>query len=78
VKPSKSQITNYKYQTNYNDQNYKFKTCIANIEAGKQLIKASGSVCANYREANESLSEKDFMMRIKICRKEAKALIGSG
>ena len=45
---------------------------IANIEDGKQLIKASGSVGANYREANESLSKKDFLMRIKICRKEAK------
>jgi len=45
---------------------------IANIEDGKQLIKASGSVGANYIEANESLSKKDFIMRIKICRKEAK------
>ncbi|HIJ72021.1 MAG TPA: four helix bundle protein [Planctomycetes bacterium] len=45
---------------------------IANIEDGKQLIKASGSVGANYIEANEALSKKDFVMRIKICRKEAK------
>ena len=45
---------------------------IANIEDGKQLIKASGSVGANYLEANEALSKKDFVMRIKICRKEAK------
>ena len=44
----------------------------ANIEDGRQLIKATGSVGANYREANESLSKKDFIMRIKICRKEAK------
>ena len=44
----------------------------ANIEDGKQLIKASGSVGANYREANEALSKKDFLMRIKISRKEAK------
>ena len=45
---------------------------IANIEDGKQLVKASVSVGANYIEANESLSKKDFIMRIKICRKEAK------
>ena len=45
---------------------------IANVEDGKQAIKASGSVGANYREANESLSKKDFSMRIKISRKEAK------
>jgi four helix bundle protein len=38
----------------------------------KQLARASGSVGANYIEANESLSKKDFVMRIKICRKEAK------
>jgi four helix bundle protein len=45
---------------------------IANAEDGKQVIKASGSVGANYIEANEALSKKDFKMRIKICRKEAK------
>ena len=45
---------------------------IANIEDGKQLIKASGSVGANYIEANESLGKKDFLMRIKISRKESK------
>ena len=44
----------------------------ANIEDGKQLIRSSGSVGANYIEANESLGKKDFIMRIKICRKEAK------
>ena len=43
-----------------------------NIEDSKQLVKASGSVGGNYREANESLSKKDFLMRIKISRKEAK------
>jgi len=48
-----------------------YKT-LGNIEDAKQLIKASGSVGANYIEANESLTKKDFLMRIKICRKEAK------
>jgi four helix bundle protein len=45
---------------------------IANIEDGKQVIRSSGSVGANYIKANESLSKKDFIMRIKISRKEAK------
>ncbi len=45
---------------------------ISNVEDGKQVIRSSGSVGANYREANESLSKKDFLMRIKISRKEAK------
>lgn len=50
----------------------KLPKTIANIEDGKQLINASGSVGANYIEANESFSKKDFIFRIKICRKEAK------
>ena len=45
---------------------------IANNEDSKQVIRSSGSVGANYREANEALSKKDFKMRIKISRKEAK------
>jgi len=45
---------------------------LANVEDGEQVIRASGSVGANYIEANESLGKKDFLMRIKICRKEAK------
>ena len=45
---------------------------LTNIEISKQLVRAVGSVGANYIEANESLSKKDFVMRIKICRKETK------
>ncbi|MBI5620366.1 four helix bundle protein [Candidatus Gottesmanbacteria bacterium] len=45
---------------------------ITNIEYGKQLARSSGSQAANYIEANESLSKKDFSLRIKISRKEAK------
>ena len=44
----------------------------ANFEDAKQAVRSSGSVGANYIEANESLSKKDFLMRIKISRKEAK------
>lgn len=35
-------------------------------------VRASGSVAANWIEADEALSRKDFLMRVKICRKEAK------
>jgi four helix bundle protein len=45
---------------------------ICNQEDGRQLVRASGSPGANYIEANEALSKKDFRFRIKICRKEAK------
>lgn len=43
-----------------------------NFELISQVVRATGSVGANYIEANESLSKKDFFNRIKICRKEAK------
>jgi four helix bundle protein len=45
---------------------------ISNTEDVKQLVRASGSVAANWIEADEALSKKDFLMRTKICRKEAK------
>jgi len=45
---------------------------LANYEDGKQVIRSSGSVGANYIEANEALGKKDFIMRAKICRKESK------
>ena len=50
----------------------KFPRSIGNDADIRQLIRASGSVGANYIEANESLSKKDFLMRIRIARKEAK------
>lgn len=50
----------------------KLPRTISNIEDGKQLVRSSGSIGANYIEANEALSKKDFAMRVKISRKEAK------
>ena len=44
----------------------------ANYEDVRQLIRASGSVAANYLESQEAVSRKDFFYRIKICRKEAR------
>lgn len=37
-----------------------------------QVIGASGSIGANYREANDSLGSKDFTHKVKIARREAK------
>jgi four helix bundle protein len=45
---------------------------IANKEDGSQLVRASGSVGANYIEANESVSRKDYLYRVKVCKKESK------
>ena len=45
---------------------------LCNYEDCKQLTRSSGSVGANYIEADESLSEKDFYYRFALCKKEAK------
>jgi len=45
---------------------------VCNREDVKQVVRSSGSVGANYIEANESLGKKDFRMRIRISRKESK------
>src|SRR5437870_13799843 len=45
---------------------------VSNAEDVRQLVRASRSVAANWIEADEALSKKDFLMRLKICRKEAK------
>ncbi|RLD28692.1 MAG: four helix bundle protein [Bacteroidetes bacterium] len=49
-----------------------FPKTLSNIEDCKQLVRSSGSVAANYIEANEKLGDKDFKFRLKISRKEAK------
>ncbi len=53
----------------------KLKPSISNTEDSKQLARSSGSVAANYIEANDALSKKDFIYRIKVCRKETKESI---
>jgi four helix bundle protein len=45
---------------------------ISNVEDARQFIRASGSIGANYIEANEAIGKKDFVRKIKICRREAK------
>jgi len=62
----------YKFAKNCRDFVNKLPKTTANIEYGKQLIRSSGSQAANYIEANESVSKKDFTHKIKICRKETK------
>src|SRR4051812_12565339 len=50
----------------------KLPRTICNIEDVKQFVRSSGSVGANYIEANETIGKKDFLMKIKTCRREAK------
>lgn len=47
------------------------KNSVNNV-ISNQLTRSGGSVPANYIEANEALSRKDFFYRIRICRKESK------
>lgn len=62
----------YKFAERCRDFVRKLPKTISNFEYGKQLIRSSGSQAANYIEANESLSKKDFVHRVKISRKETK------
>ena len=43
-----------------------------NSELISQLVKSGSSVGANYREANDALTKKDFYHKIGICRRESK------
>lgn len=45
---------------------------ITNVEYGKQLVRASASIGANYIEANEALGKKDFLLHLRISKKESK------
>ncbi|SRR5690606_17823371 len=65
----------YKFAKSTCEYVKRIKKTFTNIEYLKQLLKSSSSVGANYIEANEALSKKDFKMRIKISRKEAKESI---
>lgn len=40
-----------------------------------QIMRSGTSFGANYREANETETKKDFQFRVRICRKEAKETI---
>ena len=43
-----------------------------NLPLISQIVRSATSVGANYREANDGLGKKDFVLRLRIARKEAK------
>lgn len=49
----------------------KLKQTTSNIEDVKKIINASGSIGSNYIQSNNSSNKKDFIEKIKICRKNA-------
>ena len=76
-------MTNTKTKYKLEDRTLRFaKKCIdlcklltknnINGELINQLIRSSSSVGANYREANDTVTKKDFYYRIGVCRREAK------
>ena len=71
-KPYDLEERTYQFAKNVANCTKKLKKSLSNLEYAKQVIRSSGSVGANYIEANESLGDKDFLMRIRISRKEAK------
>jgi len=71
-KPYNLEERTYLFADSIRELVYSLQKSVVNIEDGKQIVRSSGSVAANYIEANEHLSDKDFDFRIKICRKEAK------
>jgi four helix bundle protein len=50
----------------------KVEKSVSNTETTKQLIRSAGSIGANYIEANEALGKKDFIMHLRISKREAK------
>lgn len=78
-----NQISDKIYKSNLDDRTLEFAKRIihlcralpkdtVNLELKKQLIRSGTSIGANYREANDALSKKDFVYRLRISRKEAK------
>ncbi len=45
------------------------------IDDLKQVVRSSGSIGANYIEVNDSISQKDKIHRVMICKKEAKETV---
>ena len=45
---------------------------MTNPDDARQLGRCSGSVAANYIEANDALGKKDFVMKMRLTRREAK------
>ena len=43
-----------------------------NLDDARQLGRCSGSVAANYIEANDALGKKDFVMKMRLTRRESK------
>ncbi len=89
--PSKSQITMTKIPNKAKEYDLEKRTLefskrivrmckvlpkdIINIELIKQGLRSGTAIGSNYIEANDALSKRDFVHRLRIARKEAKETI---
>ena len=69
------EVRTFQFAKNASEMCRSLSKDLVDLEYCKQLIRSSASIGANYIEANEALSKKDFLMRVKICRKEAKETV---
>ena len=46
-----------------------------NYDLSHQFVRSGTSLGANYREANETETKKDFCYRMRVCRKEGKETV---
>lgn len=65
----------YDFALNVRKMVVKLPYSIINKEVTRQAVRSSGSIGANYIEANETVGDKDFLFRLKLSRKEAKESI---
>lgn len=72
VKPYDLEERTFQFSFDVRQLTKKLKKIIGNIEDGKQVVRSSGSVGANYIEANELIRKKELVLKIKACRKESK------
>lgn len=65
----------FQFAINVRDFCMKLKKDVINIEYIRQLIRAIGSIGANYIEASDDLGKTDGRMKIKISGRESKESI---
>lgn len=74
--PSKNKYDLDDRTLNFGKRIIRLAKCLPKDQINKnlvsQVIRSGTSVGANYREANETSTRKDFLYRARICRKEAK------
>ena len=75
AKPEDLEIRTRRFAIEVMGQIKKIKLSIYNEHIIRQLLRSSSSIGANYSEAKETITKKDFVNKIVVCKKEAKETI---